>query len=101
VPAHAIAEAPRRSIDYNLKVVASLQNQHGPRSTDNGRHLAEFIATASRAVQIAHVHGNPIYPALVTIEGEFNASLKLLPKLVIPADCACSNSDFHLLPPVS
>jgi hypothetical protein len=95
VPAHAIAEAPGRSIDNRLKVVASFENQNRPRSTDICRDLAEFVDTASRAVQIAQVHRDPIYPALVTVDGEFNASLNLLAQFLIPADVARSYGDLH------
>jgi hypothetical protein len=57
--------------------------------------LAEFVDTASRAVQIAQVHRDPIYPALVTVDGEFNASLNLLAQFLIPADVARSYGNLH------
>jgi hypothetical protein len=95
VPAHAIAEAPSRSIDNRLKVVASLENQDRPRSTDICRDLAELVDTPAWAVQIAQVHRDPIYPALVAVDGEFNASLNLLAQFLVPADVARSYDDFQ------
>ncbi len=75
VPAYSIAEALGRSIDHRLKVITSLQNQDGPRSTDICGHLAEFIDAASRTVQIGLVYRNSIYAIPVAIDGELNASL--------------------------
>jgi hypothetical protein len=95
VPAYAIAEAPGRSVDHCLKVVASLQNQYGPGSTDMGRDLAEFVVPPARAVQIAQVHRDPIDPALVAVDGEFNASFDLLPQFLVRLDVPCSHSDLH------
>jgi hypothetical protein len=90
VPAHAIAETPRRSIDNRWKVVASLENQDRPRSTDICRDLTELVGAAARAVEIAQVHRDPINSALVAVDGEFNASLNLMAQLLVPTDVARS-----------
>jgi hypothetical protein len=95
VPAYAIAESLGRPADHSLKVVASLQNQHRPRSPDIGCDLAEFIDAAPWTIQIVQIHRDSIDPALVAVNGEFNASLDLPPQFLVPADLARSNGNFH------
>jgi hypothetical protein len=94
-PAHAIAEAPGRSIHDALEVVTFLKNQDGPCSTYLRGDLADFVGTASRAVQIAQVYRYPVYPGLVTVNGEIDASLDMLSQFLVPPDVSRSNSDLH------
>ena len=51
-PAHAIAEAPGGSTDDRFEIVTYFENQDGPCSTYLCGDLANFVDTASRAVQI-------------------------------------------------
>jgi hypothetical protein len=94
-PAHAIVEAPGGSTDDRFEIVTCFENQDGPCSTYLCCDLANFVDTASRAVQITQVHRDPVYPALVTVNGETDASLDMLSQFFIPGDMSRSNSDFH------
>jgi hypothetical protein len=78
-----------------LEVGTFLKNQNGPRSTYLCGDLASFVGTASRTIQIAQVYRDPVYPALVTVNGKADASLNVLSQFLIPADVPRSDGDLH------
>jgi hypothetical protein len=94
-PPDAISEAPCGSIDNRGDIDTLLQNDYGLGAPHVGCDVAHFVDAASRAVQVGHRNGDPIYAATVAVNGEFDASMNLLLKILVPHDIARSNSDFH------
>ncbi|MGE5644621.1 MAG: hypothetical protein ACM336_02395 [Acidobacteriota bacterium] len=100
VPADPITEPPRRSADDAQKVIAPLQNQHRSCAADIGCDLAELVVATPWTVHVAQVHRDPVYPAPVAVNSEFDAAFNLPLQFLVPADMASADHDFHRYLPV-